>query len=54
MDKIASILRVNKPSNVLTLIMMIAMVQYADKFKARVKNYQKALEDCGEIRCASP
>ncbi len=53
-DKIASILRVNEPNDVPTLIMMIAMVQCADKFKARVKKCQKALEDCGEIRCASP
>ncbi len=50
-DKIASILRVNEPSDVPKLIMMIVMVQCADRFKARVKQCQKALEDCGEIRC---
>ncbi len=53
-DEIASIIRVNEPSDVPGLMLMIVMVQCADKLRARIKRCQKALEDCGEIRCASP
>ncbi len=53
-DEIARIIRDNKPSDVPRLMLMRVMVQCADKFRARVKKCQKALEDCGEIRSASP